>query len=404
MNTTLKRSLVAGGLLLGLLLPSAAAAKNSQPKPLTMDMYSPLHNFFSNPVTSSTALGHHLYVATVRGSVSFYQPVDYIDPQLPFTVMCGKPQTAPLFASAGGVGPVSNDAAFIFAQPLQGKACSTLKLPAQFPNFQANLGKGGWKHPNLVSQAPLRKPSPTHTYSFALDGQGKAVSFRMIDPDTRDDYGSFKIYIRPAVRSDCAGIGHKAFFLSAKACRQDTPNRAAPKLPAAPAPLTLDQSTPLRVLRSSDVPTAINGEFPAGALTAAQFVTLDNATAASATAERTAISAGFLAAAISDFHGLDLPNLKSTAVKFASPAQAQAALTAELTLARTAQAPVGTTGGAAQADPAVPGAYLITFTPGSLELLAAKGDDVLTLRAAADPTPVTRATVEPLFATVLARS
>jgi hypothetical protein len=256
-----------------------------------------------------------------------------------------------------------------------------------------------------VSRRPLKRPSATHTYSFALDAHGKRVSFRIIDPDTRDDYGSFRIYIRRAVRSDCAGDGHKAFFLSLKACLADTPAVSAPKLPSVPRKITLNQSPVSRVLLSSDLPTGINGQAPSGALTAVQFAAIDNTTASATTAEHSLLTkAGFVSGAISEFTGPGLPAYKSTAARFASAAQAQQALTGELALAPGTQAPAGTTGEPAVADTAVPGAYIITYTPGSLELLATKGDYVLTLVAVANPQPVTQATAEQLLATLLART
>jgi hypothetical protein len=99
-----------------------------------------------------------------------------------------------------------------------------------------------------------------------------------------------------------------------------------------------------------------------------------------------------------------LPFYKSTATLFASPARAQQALMAELALAPTTQAPAGTAAAPAVADADVPGTYIITYTPGSLELLAAKGDYVLTLVAVADPQPVVQTSVEQLFETLFART
>ncbi len=382
----------------------APASRVSFAKPLTLDSYSAVHSFHSAPVSTPRALARQLYVAVVRGTMSFYEPIDYAAIQRPFTVMCGRALPAPMYSSAGGVGPVGNDAEFLFAQPLVGKSCSTIKLPRDYPNFQANLGKG-WVHPNLVSPRPLKAPTSTHTYTFALDAHGKPVSFRMIDPDTRDDYGSLRIYIRRAVRSDCAGDGHSAFFLSRKQCLADTPATAAPKLPAATGQVSLDQAPISRVLLSSDLPTGTNGEVPSGALTAQQFAATDNSTAKAATAERSLLTrAGLVSGAISEFTGPGLPAYKSTAARFHSSSQAQQALAAELTLAPTTQPPEGTTAQPTVADTTVPGAYLITYFPGSLELLAVKGDYLLTLVAVGNPQPVDQASVEQLFSTLLARS
>ena len=402
------RLAVALAVLAGIALTASVAAAKvtriSFSAPLTMDAYSPLYSFHSIPVSTPRPISRGLYVAVVRGTASFYEAADYFEIQQPFTVMCGHALPAPMFPSAGGAGPVGNDAEFIFAQPLVGQPCSTSKLPRPYPNFQVNLGKG-WSHPNLVSRRPLIRPSPTHTYTFALDARGKPISFRLVDPDTRDDYGDFRVYIRRAVQSDCAGNGHRAFFLSHKVCLADTPAVAAPRLPTVSRQIALDQSPVTRVLLSSDLPTAINGETPSGALTAQQFAAIDNTTTAATTAERSLLDqADFVSAAISRFSGAGLPAYKSTAVRFRSAVQAQEALTAELALAPSSHTPAGTTALPAVADASLPGADIITYAPGSLELLAAKGDYVLTLVAVANPQPVVQASAERLFATLLARS
>ena len=156
-------------------MPAAAAAK---PGPslvvsrLKMDAYSPSLNPHSARKSSPKLSKGKLYVVTAQGTVSFYAAVDYLQIQKPFTTFCGKSQPAPLFGSAGGSGPVSNDAEFIFAQPIATGACATLKLPKQYPNFQVNNGFG-WGHPALLSPKPLRRPTANHAYSFAIVGQGK---------------------------------------------------------------------------------------------------------------------------------------------------------------------------------------------------------------------------------------
>jgi hypothetical protein len=405
-----KRGLLTLAVLLGgLILASSAAAKTASPRPLVLDAYSPALKFFTPPVSSPSKLSRkHLYVATVRGSVGFYQAVDYTAIQVPWHIMCGVPQRAPMFSSAGGSGPIGNDAEFIFALPLVGRSCAGQKLPRPYTNFQANLGHG-WNHPSVLSRQRLVKPSRSHTYAFALTGAGRPVSFRLIDPDTRDDYGSFQIYLRSAVSADCAGVGHRAFGLSRKACLAATANRpAAPRLPAAPNVLAIDQSPVARVLRGSDVPTGVNQEVPSGALTVSQFATLDNPSRSAATAETQLLQGqGFRSSAITEFAGMLIPDLRSTAVELSSPQQALAALNGEVTLAVGDQGPAGTTA-TASPDTNLESAFIVTFTPsagrtGGLELLASAGDYVYTLRAVGKPTVVSRQAEEQLLGEVLSR-
>lgn len=276
-----------------------------------------------------------------------------------------------------------------------------------YTNFQANLGQG-WKHPSVLSPQALIRPSRSHTYGFALTGVGKSVSFRLIDSDTRDDYGSFRIYLRNAVSADCSGRGHAAFGLSRMACLAATANSPlTPGLPAVPNVLPLDQTPVARVLRSSDV-AAINQEVPSGALTASQFATLDNSIRSAAGAEKKLLQThGFRSAAISQFAAPGLPSLKSAAVKLSSPQQALAALQGEVTLAFRAQAPADALV-AAGPDTNFALGYIVTFTPtagggGGLELLASAGDFLYMLRAVAKPDTVSRPAEEQLLGALLAR-
>jgi hypothetical protein len=404
-----KTAIVTSVLALGFVVPaSSAAARSGSNRPLVLDAYSATLTHFTPPVSSRSKLARkHLYVATVRGSVSFYEAVDYVALQAPWHVMCGALQRAPMFSSAGGSGQVGNDAEFIFALPLVGNSCVNTKLPRSYANFQANLGRG-WKHPSVLSRQTPVKPSPSHTYEYALTGAGKPVSFRLLDPDTRDDYGSFRIYLRNAVPGDCAGLGYAAFGLSRTGCLAATANSPAPpRLPAVQKLVALDQAPVGKVVRSSDV-AAVNQEAPSGALTASQFATLDNSTRLAASAEKKLLQTnGFRSAAISKFAAPGLPSLKSTAVELGSPQQALAALQGEVTLAAGTQAPAGTTVTTAP-DTNFAQGYIVTFTPtaggvGGLELLASAGKYLYTLRAVANPDTVSRQTEEQLLGAVIAR-
>ena len=409
LGLSFKRAIVASVLALGSLAPvSSATAQSVGGRPLVLDAYSPAHTPFTPPVSSRAPLArNHLYVATVRGSVSFYESVDYVAIQAPWHRMCGAPQRAPMFSSAGGSGQVGNDAEFIFALPVVGRSCATTKLPRPYANFQANLGQG-WKHPNLLSRQPLVKPNRSHTYAFALTGTGRLVSFRLIDTDTRDDYGSFRIYLRGAVSGDCSGGGPAAFGLSRAACMAATAHSpAAPRLPAVPNVLALDQAPVARALRSSDVPSA-NQEVPSGALTVSQFAALDNTGRSGASAETKLLRThGFRSAAISQFAAPGLPSFTSTAVMLSSPQQALAALQGEAGLAARTQAPAGAAV-VAGPDANVAQSEILTFTPtaggtGGLELLASTGDYLYTLRVVAKPDTVSRLADEQLLRMLLAR-
>jgi len=407
-----RRGLAALALALCALVPvSVAAARPGSGRPLVLDAYSPLHRRgspFTPPVSSPSKLAPgHLYVATVRGTVSFYEAVDYVALQAPWQIMCGAPQRAPMFSSAGGSGRVGDDAEFIFALPAVGHSCGDMKLPRPYPNFQADAGLG-WTHPNAVSRQGRVELSRSHTYEFALTGTGRPVSFRLADPDTRDNYGSFDIYLRSAVGADCAGRGHLAFGLSRMACLAATADSSeAPSLPAIPQVVALDQAPVARVLRSSDVP-GVNQELPSGALTVTQFAGLDNKTRAAAAAERRLLlRCGFRSAAISGFAAPGQPTLRSAAVELSSPRRALAALTAESALAAGTQAPARTTV-LSGSDAGFAHGSIITFTPisgglGGLELLASAGNYLYTLTALEKPDTVSREAEEKILGELIAR-
>jgi hypothetical protein len=406
---SLKWAIVGLVLALGsVALALPADAELSSQRPLVLEAYSPTQHSSTPPVSGRSKLARgRLYVATVRGTVSFYAAIDYVAIQAPFHVMCGAPERAPMFSSAGGSGNVGTDAEFIFALPLTAHSCAHARLPRTYANFQANLGHG-WSHPNVLSPQNLVKPSRSHTYEFALTGAGKPVSFRLVESDARDDYGSFRIYLRSAVPADCSGHGSQAFGLTRPACLASTAHSAAPpRLPPVPKLLSIDQAPVARVLRSSDVP-ARNQEVPSGALTGLQFATLNNSSRSAARAEARLLARnGFRSAAISQFAASRLPSFKSTSVKLGSSRKALSALQGEVALVPRAQAPAGAT---VTVDPDInfAHAFIVTFTPtaggaGGIELLACAGNYLYTLRVVAKPDTVSRPSEEQLVRVLLAR-
>ena len=372
-----------------------------------MDFYSPGLVAHTPPLYSTRLTKGKLYVLTVQGTVSFYAAVDYLQIQAPFTTFCGAPQAAPLFGSAGGSGPVSNDAEFIFAQPITTGTCATLKLPVAYPNFQVNNGFG-WGHPVLLSPKPLRRPTANHAYSFAIVGQGKPLGLELVDPDTRDDYGSFRITIRHAIGSDCSHGQWKAFALKRAAiCAGDTANTpgVVPALPRA-KPLTTPQGPIARVARDSDFPTGINAELPAGALSAAAFSKHASVNATVAKTQQTILTSRKLqSAAISAFGGPAMPAITSTATQFPSTTTAQAAYTSLAALDASANAPAGAT---AVVTPAtgVQG-EVITYSGAAtgVEVIALAGNGVYALRELQTPgsVPITADAATTTLAALIAR-
>jgi hypothetical protein len=385
---------------------AAASAKSLVVARLTMDAYSPRTAGHTPRLQSPRLTKGKLYVVTVQGTVSFYAAVDYLQIQKPFTRFCGTPRTAPLFASGGGSGPVSNDAEFIFAQPIRGGGCGRLKLPIAYPNFQVNDGFG-WGHPRLLSPRPIRRPTSDHAYSFAIVGQGRRLGLELVDPDTRDDYGSFRVTIRRAVGSDCTHGQWRAFALKRAAiCAGDTAGtRGTIPRPAKVRPLTIPQGPIAHVVRDSDFPTAVNAELPSGALTAAQF-SKSAAVSAAATAQRTILTTHRLrAAAIARLSGTTLPSITSTAMQFVRASDAAAAFSALAALDANANAPGGASASVAPAAGLRGDVITYSGAAAGVEVIATSGNGVYALRELETGAsgPVSAEAVRTLLAALIAR-
>jgi hypothetical protein len=374
----------------------------------TLDAYQASSRPSTSPVSLRAKLiRDKLYVATVQGAISDYAAINYVALQAPWRVMCGTPQSASSFASAGGSGQVSNDAEFIFAQPWSTLQCPA-QLPAHWTNLQLNDGTG-WSHPKLLSGANVTAPTPTHTYQYAVVGHGQRVSFRLIDPSTSDNYGSFRISLRTGVTGDCSVARYQAFGLQSRsACLAAAAKGGAPRVRSIRSTVPLDQAPIGAVLRLSDVPGAANLEVPSGALTAPLLAAADTTTSAAAREEAALLrQAGLRSSAITELR-LGGQSYKSTAVLFGSPTQASAVLPGAAAFAARAQAPPGTTG-AVTADASFPLAQLITFTPaasggeGGIELLTVQGPYLYTLQVLQAPDVVAQVAVEQLLHTIVAR-
>jgi len=57
--------------------------------------------------------------------------------------MCGAPERAAMFSSAGGSGQVGTDAEFIFALPVAGRSCAGQMLPRPYANFRRTSARAG---------------------------------------------------------------------------------------------------------------------------------------------------------------------------------------------------------------------------------------------------------------------
>jgi hypothetical protein len=202
--------------VLGVISLPAVASASTTIDHFTLDSYHAGKKTFTPPASSEAKLQNGLYVATVQGTFSYYAAINFAVPQAPWTILCGTPEEAPEFGSAGGSGKVGFDAEFVISRPWLPEPCAQAKLPVKWINFQMNSGTGVWAHPDALG-APTA-PTPHHTYEYALVGhKHHKVSFRLFDIATRDNYGSLHISLREATAADCAGTKYEAFGLSSEA-------------------------------------------------------------------------------------------------------------------------------------------------------------------------------------------
>jgi hypothetical protein len=205
--------------LAGVIAVPAVASASTVIDHFALDSYHAWKRPYTPPATSSVLLKKGLYIATVQGTFSYYSAINYVVPQTPWTILCGTPEGAPLFGSAGGSGKVGFDSEFVISRPWLPAPCAAAKLPVKWLNFQMNAGHGTWAHPVALGAPTV--PTPTHTYEYALPVTGgHHVSFRLFDIDTRDNYGSLRISLSAATIANCTefaafGLGSEAACIAA---------------------------------------------------------------------------------------------------------------------------------------------------------------------------------------------
>lgn len=185
---------------------------------LTLNSYDAAHS--SVVSTRSSFESGKWYVATVRGTVSYYSATSY-QPRPHFTV-CGEPEPSPEIVLDGKTGPVGADAEVVFARVVHGPQCRAKSLPSHWNNFMVSTGATGssFHHPDPFG-GPFHTPAAGHTYRYPFRGAGRVVSFRLTDYRPSDNYGALAISIAAATTSDCSDDGWKYFdgaFSTQNAC------------------------------------------------------------------------------------------------------------------------------------------------------------------------------------------
>lgn len=208
------------GALLALVVAAPVAAQAKGPHPvatevLRLESFQPGNPGFAGPVVTKGYLpAGKLYVAQVRGTVSYYSKDIWLHPSHShrWTMVCGVPERQPQYRSPHRPrGPVGVDAEFLFARPWTLTNCLKHPLPHHWTNFQIKDDVMSYHH--IAALGPLlTAPAANHTYRYPLVGANARARFRLKDiPGTWDNYGILKITVRRATAADCANGQYAAF-------------------------------------------------------------------------------------------------------------------------------------------------------------------------------------------------
>jgi hypothetical protein len=178
-------------LLISLLaVPAAAEAKVHW-----LETYEKNAKRYIGPIRTEKLDRKDPYVATVRGTFSFFAAHEYKEP------FCGNVESRPLYPTRRHRnGPVNSDVEFLFASP--GRRCSQRPNPVIAQTFEIAVGSK-YADYDPFGRGVLETPHPTHKYNYALIGKGRKVGFRLKDSYGDDNYGRVRIAIRRARTRDC---------------------------------------------------------------------------------------------------------------------------------------------------------------------------------------------------------
>jgi len=191
-----------------LLVPAASAI--TLPQSLTLKLSSPRATF------NGRLTGGTWYVLTASGTGSYFKPGLWTHPILHhhrLGVVCGTPESAPMFPTPGATGKVGVDPETMFARLTTRRRCTHDPLPRTSRRFVINNGSG-YRHPTTLT-GRYTTPRRDHTYSYAIHGLGRALRVRVRDHISWDNYGAYHLTLRAAVPADCANRQWRNFYNSA---------------------------------------------------------------------------------------------------------------------------------------------------------------------------------------------
>jgi hypothetical protein len=191
------------------LIGAALVPAGAQAETRYLDAYDRGRDGYAGPLRMVAPLQRgRPYVALVRGTASFFMSGSY-------SARCGRPLARPIFRSPGRRNrAVGIDSEFTFAVPANVRRCRPVP-PYRNASFQLRT-KRSYHDPYPLGPA-LTAPTRSHAYRYPMMGHGVRPSFRLRDPNTRDNYGRFRITVRRARAVDCANSGFAGFGFASEA-------------------------------------------------------------------------------------------------------------------------------------------------------------------------------------------
>lgn len=178
-----------------LLVLTFAVPATAQAKVHWLDTYEKNVKRFVGPLRTEKLDRNDPYVATVRGTFSFFAASAYREP------FCGNVEPRPIYKSRRRAnGPVNSDVEFLFASP--GRRCASRPDPIIAQTFEIATGSK-YADYEPFGRADTNVPHVTHKYNYALIGKGRKAGFRIRESFGRDNYGRIRIAIRRARARDC---------------------------------------------------------------------------------------------------------------------------------------------------------------------------------------------------------
>ncbi|MFL5815985.1 MAG: hypothetical protein ACJ76L_00125 [Conexibacter sp.] len=188
----------------------ASTASAVLPQTLTLNLNNPRATF-SDKLTSGK-----WHVVVAAGTGSYFKPAQWTHPILRHHrrgIVCGTPESAPMFPTAGPTGAVGFDPETMFARLTTRRKCTHDPLPRTSRRFQLNSGNG-FRHPTTLT-GRYTVPRGDHTYSYPVLGLRRRLSVRVKDRVSWDNYGAFHVTLRAATDGDCASRQWHNFVNSA---------------------------------------------------------------------------------------------------------------------------------------------------------------------------------------------